>query len=91
MLSVKQQYFLAFVLILAVLIVGKPILYLNSKVNNMKQFHIGSEKYYTKNGTLFKSEAYSKFKDYIVDFQLRPDLNNMQILLLHSLEHGNVT
>ena len=87
MLSEKQQYFLASVLILVALIVGTYI----SKVSNMKQFQIGSENYYTKNGTLFKSEPYFKFKDYIVDFQLRPDLNNMQILLLHSLEHGNVT
>ena len=84
MLSVKQQYFLASVLILVALIVG-------TKVNNMKQFQIGSENDYTKNGTSFKSEPYFKFKDYIVDFQLRPDLSNMQILLLHSLEHGNVT
>ena len=91
MLSVKQQYFLAFVLILVTLIVGTGETNLISKENDMKQFQIGSENYYTKNGTLFKSEPYFKFKDYIVDFQLRPDLNNMQILLLHSLEHRNVT
>ena len=89
MLSVKQQYFLAFVIILVALIVGTGETNLISKVNNMKQFQIGYENYYTKNGRLFKSKPHFKFKDYIVDFQLGPDLNNMQILLLYSL--GNVT
>ena len=68
MLSVKQQYFLAFVLILVALIVGTGETNLVSKVNNMNQFQIGSENYYSKNGTLFKSELYFKFKDLITLF-----------------------
>ena len=48
MLSVKQQYFLAFVIILVALIVGTGETNLISKVNNMKQFQIGYENYYTK-------------------------------------------